>query len=125
MNRTYDKLNTQAFEYNIENASKLRELSHPFTDNFGIQGVCYFRYYKDGRMLRLGTLDEWTRCFFENQLYNFQDGDYRDLFQAIYNNEHLVIQSGEPQGDMSGKLFELGIWNSCGVFRQTGDSVEG
>jgi hypothetical protein len=117
--------NRKAFENNIQTAPKLREISSPFMNLYGIKGICYFRYFKDGKMVRLGTIEEWTQKFFQHQLYNSSAGDYGNLVKAMQNKEHLVIQSGQPQGELSETLFDLDIWNSCGIFRSCENSIEG
>lgn len=119
-----EKQNTEAFQFNIGSAPKLREISSPFMKNYGISGICYFRYFKDGRILRLGTIDEWTRRFFQLKLFNSKDGDHSDLIKALENKEHIIIQTGIPEGEVSHTLFELGIWNSCGLFRNLENSIE-
>tara|TARA_A100000171_G_C2131717_1_gene147207 strand:- start:506 stop:1342 length:837 start_codon:yes stop_codon:yes gene_type:complete len=116
--------NNSALDFNLGFSSKLKELCTPLFSDYGVKGLCYLRFFFDGRILRLGTIREWTQLYFKDKLYNSKFGDYSQILKMEKNKEFLVFQTGEPLDKYSQILFDLGIWNSCGVYRKLFDSVE-
>lgn len=125
METTLNNKNQKAFTFNLEVGARLREICSLFINTYGITGVCYYRYYKDGKILRLGTIDEWTKKYFEYQFYNSESNEYPELMQLLRRDEHKIIQVGQPIDTKTEVLYELGIWNSCGTFKKLSDSIEG
>lgn len=117
-------INNIALDFNLQFSSQLSEICLPILSDYGAKGLCYLRFFYDGRILRMGTIKEWTKLYFKDELYNSRMGDYSQILKINDEKDLIVFQTGEPDDKYSKILYDLGIWNSCGVYRKLFDSIE-
>ncbi len=117
MKSDLNSINIPAFQFNMEIASRVDEVSQPLSRYFGITHFGFIRIFKDGRMLRMANNPKWTSTYFEKAYYN--DLDLYSMRDVPENDSRLLILTGEPQGEHCSLLCkEFNIWNALAIYEK-------
>lgn len=106
---------------------KIHPLIKPISDLFGIHTFGYRKFFLDGNSFGISNNFLWTRFCLENFDKKII-ANYENEIKAFINEEKVhFFRIGKPDNKdvFLSALYELDIWNTCSLYKKTGDGIEG
>jgi DNA-binding CsgD family transcriptional regulator len=109
--------NLSALDFNEAIAEKVDLVCAPLFQHFGMTHFGHIKIFNDGTMFRVANNKKWTRTYFENGYYN--DAALYSMQDLSEDRNHLLLLSGEPQGDHQNVLCkDFNVWNAIAIYEK-------
>ena len=117
----FDKINFSAFQFNESVCETVEQIGAPLLINFGITHFGCIKILNNGLMLRLSNIPQWTKKYFEFQLYN--DPHIFNLEKVPKEGDvYVSFLTGDPVGDHNhASCLEYDIWNTLLIYEKLKD----
>lgn len=117
-------INKEAFEYNMQMAPIIKQISQPLRNHLGIHHFCYAKFYNNGDIFRLGDHAGWTKQFFQHEFYNDAQiftTQIKDV--PLHHSSHFLI-TGKPKGKHLTLLHEYNLWHIFHIYMKNDCATE-
>src|SRR3990167_2025321 len=116
-----NRKNLSALEFNIRVSDIVEEIGAPLMHNFGISHYGCIKILSDGSLLQLSNKPEWSKKYFEDQLYN--DPEIFTLDKVPNDGDtYISFLTGTPVGEHNlASCFEHKIWHIMLIYERVID----
>ncbi len=109
---------------------KLKDITQPLSDHFGIKTFAYRKFLNDGRSFGVSTNHGWNKWHNDYLLEKKEIPAYeREVKETSVseNNQHLWLRTGEPDktDELFLNLYDFDIWNTMCIYKNHTNYVEG
>ena len=115
---TATNVNQNALNFNLEITDKLSEICSSLLEPFGITFFAYYKFFQDGKILRISNHSSWAKIYFEREYYN-DVFLYQPHFQKVQeNSSYASLWIAQPTS-MIPDLNDNRIGNGLTIYKKT------
>lgn len=114
-----------AYKYNKTVLERIKNISMPLSENFGIQLVTYRRFFNNGDLLHLSNSQEWLDHSSKYSHWTSHSTLTR-IAETPSNDSRTYVWEKYPNSNdnVYGALYDFGFFNGATIYEKNANSVE-